>query len=82
MRRKLVIWLCMLAAYVAGLGTLPTVFVLAMTLFPGDDGSCPVSEQRWTPEAGWQERCLQSPPPIRIPDNVAGLVGSSNLVAR
>ncbi|MEW6271996.1 MAG: hypothetical protein AB1689_22165 [Thermodesulfobacteriota bacterium] len=77
MQRKAIIWLCMLAAYVAGFWTVPLIFFWASSNAP----TGPTTKLSWTPEKGWEARCVETNPAVTLPNAiVAGVVGNAELL--
>ena len=73
MQRKVVIWLCMLTAYAAGFWTVPLFFLWSAST----SVAAPATQLSWSPERGWEARCVEGMPPVTLPDaKIAGVTGN------
>jgi len=72
-KRAFIVGLCMVAAYLAGVATLPLMMHLSAR-----STSAAGSEVRWTPERGWETRELATNPRFDPPAGAKldGIVGS------
>lgn len=73
MKRALLVGVAIVAAYLAGVVTIPMLLNLS-----ADDTSAGI-EKVWTPEEGWTERSVRAPRPLAPPEDakLAGVVGSA-----
>ena len=74
MKRALMVGVAIVAAYLAGVATIPMLLILT-----ADRDTSAGIEKVWTPEEGWTERSVRGPRALVPPDDakLAGVVGSA-----